>query len=136
MIRHLFAAVLVAIATLPAARAAEPDPAITETIDRQIAAFLENDLPRAFSFASPMIQGLFGHPDRFGEMVQNGYPMVWRPGSVEYLEQEGRNGAVYQRVLIVDRQGVPHVLDYRMRPGPDGWRIDGVEILAAPPVGA
>ena len=49
----------------------------------------------AFDYASPTIRGIFGSPDRFGAMVQQGYPMVYRPSEVRYLERrefgEGRD---------------------------------------------
>ena len=115
--------------------AQDRDPDIPDVIQRQIDAFLQDDFATAFSFASPGIKRFFGSSERFGRMVRQGYPMVWRPGDVEYLEQEPKNGAVHQRVLITDRDGVPHVLDYQMIPTPEGWQINGVRILPAPDMG-
>ena len=66
--------------SLPApARAQGAD--IEATIGRQLEAFRADAFDDAFTFASPMIQGLFRTPETFGEMVRNGYPMVWRPAS-------------------------------------------------------
>ena len=95
-----------------------------------------DDFATAFTFASPGIKRFFGTSERFGQMVRQGYPMVWRPGDVQYLEQEPRGGAVHQKVLITDRDGVAHVLDYQMIPTPEGWQINGVQLLRAPGVGA
>ena len=53
--------------------------AIEAVIADQIAAFRTNDLERAFSHASPMIQSKFRTPEIFGQMVSRGYPMIWRP---------------------------------------------------------
>ena len=53
-------------------------------ISKQIEAFKADDFDTAFSFASPMIQRMFGSASTFGEMVQNGYPMVWRPAEVRF----------------------------------------------------
>jgi len=35
-------------------------------------------------------------------------------------------------VQVVDQQGQVHVLDYQMINGPDGWRINAVQLLKAP----
>ncbi|MYI68954.1 MAG: DUF4864 domain-containing protein [Boseongicola sp. SB0673_bin_14] len=110
-------------------------PGIGATIEAQIDAFLKDDFARAFSFASPGIQGLFGNHQRFGLMVRNGYPMVWRPSEVRFLRLREVKGALWQRVLIRDRAGGVHLLDYQMV-GIDGnWRINGVHILREPDVG-
>ena len=113
-----------------------PEPGIEATISSQIDAFLQDDFATAFTFASPNIQGLFGTHERFGQMVRNGYPMVWRPGDVEYLELRREAGALWQRVMIRDQQGGVHMLDYQMIQTGDGWRINGVQILRPPDVSA
>lgn len=132
-------AVCLAILTLPVAGRAQearvPEPGIEATIRAQIGAFLADDFGTAFTFASPMIQGMFGTSERFGQMVRNGYPMVWRPGEVRFLELRETGGALWQKVLIRDQAGRLHVLDYQMIPGEGGWRINGVQILQAPDVG-
>lgn len=109
--------------------------AITATIQSQIEAFLADDFETAFTFASPGIKQLFGSSERFGTMVRQGYPMVWRPGAVSYLDLEERGGRLFQKVLITDGQGVPHLLEYQMVETPEGWQINGVRILEAPQVG-
>jgi hypothetical protein len=116
--------------------AQEADPAISGVIQSQIDAFLADDFERAFTFASPMIKRMFGNADRFGMMVRQGYPMVWRPAEVQFLEQAPKAGAVHQRVLVTDQGGVPYVLDYEMIPTPEGWQINGVRVERAPQVGA
>ncbi len=118
------------------ASAQDRDPAIPNVIQSQIDAFLQDDFATAFTFASPGIKRFFGTSERFGQMVRQGYPMVWRPGSVEYPEQEPRGGAIHQKVLITDQDGVSHVLDYQMIPTPEGWQINGVQLIRAPGVGA
>ena len=108
---------------------------IEATIDAQIDAFLKDDFARAYSFASPGIQGLFGNHQKFGQMVRNGYPMVWRPAEVRYLKLREVKGALWQRVLIRDRAGGVHLLDYQMVRVDGNWRINGVHILREPDVG-
>ncbi len=112
------------------------EPGIEATIDSQIDAFLKDDFARAFSFASPGIQGLFVNHQRFGQMVRNGYPMVWRPADVRYLKLREVAGALWQRVLIRDRAGGVHLLDYQMVRIDGRWRINGVHILREPDIGA
>lgn len=103
---------------------------ITDVIQGQIEAFRTDDLDAAFAAASPGIRQMFRTPERFAEMVRSGYPMVWRPEEVRYLDRRDHPGGGHvQRVMIRDRQGELHFLDYLMIPGPDGWQIAGVQIL-------
>ena len=108
--------------------------AIRTVIKDQIAAFERDDFEQAFTHASPTIQQMFRTPDRFGEMVQQGYPMVWRPEDVRFLEIDEQAGRFYQPVMIRDGQGALHILDYEMIQGEAGWKIDGVRLRA--PAGA
>jgi hypothetical protein len=112
------------------------DPAVEATIQGQFDAFRADDLTTAFSFASPAIKRLFGTPENFGRMVQQGYPMVWRPAEVRYLELREVAGNLWQRVMITDQDGRTHVLDYQMIPTEDGWQINGVQILPQAGLGA
>jgi|TARA_B110000027_G_C16115929_1_gene300079 hypothetical protein len=105
---------------------------IKSTIDRQIEAFQADDFETAFGFASPNLQRLFGNPDNFRRMVTRGYPMVWRPAEVRYLELADVNGSLWQKVLIKDQKGVVHVLGYRMLETDMGWKINGVQLFPSP----
>ena len=107
---------------------------IENVIDGQIQAFLADDVERAFGFASPTIQQMFRTPQNFGMMVQRGYPMVWRPEELRYLELREIAGALWQKVLIRDQKGGVHILDYQMIPTENGWKINGVQVLRAPDV--
>ncbi|NOX73393.1 MAG: DUF4864 domain-containing protein [Alphaproteobacteria bacterium] len=111
--------------------AEERSPAIEEVISSQIRAFLSDDFVTAFTFASPDLQRLFRTPERFGAMVMNGYPMVWRPSKIEFMSLENINGQLVQRVLIADAQGSYFVAEYTMIKGEDGWQIRGVRIERA-----
>ena len=62
--------------------------------------------------------------------------MVWRPGAVTYLEQREIAGAIWQKVQIVDGAGRVHILDYQMIQTPEGWQINGVQLLKQPDVAA
>jgi len=118
----------------PSASAQAED--IQATIDQQLEAFQADDFERAFGYASPMLRRLFGTSDNFRSMVTGGYPMVWRPAEVRYLELAEIGGTYLQKVLIKDQSGVVHILAYRMIETPEGWKISGVQIIPAPDVGA
>ncbi|MFN7003276.1 MAG: DUF4864 domain-containing protein [Roseinatronobacter sp.] len=109
---------------------------IQKVISDQIAAFMADDFETAFTFASPSIKRMFGSPERFGQMVRDGYPMVHRPADVQMLEQQTVGPHVIQRVMMRDATGRVHFLAYAMVETPEGWQINGVQILRAPEVGA
>lgn len=139
MRRTFLTAILAGSATFCAviSEAEEADAAaIARVIGEQITAFQADDFTAAFDYASPGIRGIFGTPERFGQMVQQGYPMVWRPSDVEFLDLRQENGSVTQQVLVRDAKGMPWLLDYKMVRGANGWQIDGVQIRLAPAVGA
>ena len=100
--------------------------AMRATIAAQVEAFRSGDLSTAFLIASPAIQALFGDPHGFARMVQEGYPMVWRPAELRFLGARQEGCLIWQRVLIRDLSGGLHVLDYQMVDLPGGWRINGV----------
>lgn len=109
---------------------------IQSAIGSQIDAFQIDDFETAFGFASPTLQRLFGSPQNFQSMVIRGYPMVWRPAEVRYLELAEVNGNPFQKVLIKDLKGVVHILGYLMLKTDMGWKINGVQLLPAPDVSA
>ena len=112
------------------------EPGIEDTIQSQIDAFLQDDFATAFSFASPNIQGMFGNSENFGQMVRRGYPMVWRPEELRFLELRDIDGRLWQKVMVRDQSGSLHVLDYQMISVDGQWQINGVQLLHAPGVGA
>ncbi len=129
----LYALLTAAALALPVQAQEAP---IQSTIQSQLDAFLVDDYARAFTFASPMIKGIFGTPDNFGTMVQQGYPMVARHGAVQMLELRTVAGNLWQRVMITDTLGRTHLLDYMMVETADGWQINAVQLLPAQDVGA
>lgn len=126
--------VALALSVAPPAQAQERE--IQGVISSQLDAFKADDFVTAFTFAAPSIQGMFRTPENFGRMVSQGYPMVWRPGEVDYLDLRREGGAVFQDVRIVDAQGRVHLLEYSMTEMVNGWKISGVRILQAPGVAA
>ena len=126
--RALLFALLVSVSLLPIRAGAQASD-IQGIISNQIEAFKADDFSTAFTFAHPNIQNIFRDAENFGRMVRQGYPMVWRPEEVEYLDLRIENGRTLQDVRIVDGQGRVHVLEYSMQETDDGWRISGVRIL-------
>ena len=116
--------------------AAAEDAAVQGVISAQVEAFKADDFARAFTFASPTIQDVFRTPENFGAMVKNGYPMVWRPVELRYLEARVIAGQLWQKVLVKDAAGERFLLDYRMINTAEGWRIDAVQLLELPEVSA
>ena len=102
---------------------------IEANISAQIQAFKADDFATAFTFASPNIQRMFGDPDNFGVMVRRGYPMVWRPAEVRFLELREVAGTLWQKVMITDGDGRVHLLDYQMIQQEGRWKINGVQLL-------
>lgn len=129
-----YAAALVLLLAAGPVRAEDPAGAIAEVIDRQMQAFRDGDPAGAFEFASPTIRGLFGTADNFGRMVANGYPPIWQPGAVRYLDLREENGRLQQRVEVLDAEGRAHYFDYEMVETGSGWRINGVRPVAPPGV--
>ena len=112
--------------------AAAQDAEIEAIINSQFEAFKVDDFAEAFQYATPDLQRLFQSPQNFERMVMQGYPMVWRPGEVRYLELSEKDGAMWQKVQVTDSKGATHYLGYRMEQTAAGWRIGGVQILQAP----
>ncbi len=113
-----------------------PNAAIEGTIQSQIDAFLKDDFGAAFGFASPSIRYMFRTPENFGAMVRRGYPMVWRPGDVEFGPLRSIEGQLSQQVLVSDAEGRRFILEYKMVEVDGAWRIAGVEVIPAPDVAA
>ena len=132
--RYFILSLIFALGLSGGARADEV--ALQEVISDQIEAFLAEDVDRAYSFASPFIQRKFGTPETFGSMVREGYPMVWRPSDVTFLDAEVIAGKVWQSVLLRGPAGKSWIVDYEMIELEEGWKINGVQVRAAPEVAA
>lgn len=109
---------------------------IRAVISEQIEAFKADDFARAFTYASPNIKRMFGDPARFGRMVREGYPMVWRPSEVRFSGLSEEGGRTIQSVLVKDAGGALFIVDYDMIAEGDGWRINGVRVRRTGAAGA
>lgn len=110
------------------------DPAIENVITQQLQAFNDRDIAAAWQYASPMIKGLFGTPENFAAMVENGYPMVWDNSDVRFLDADDFGDSTRQEVQIQGPDGLFYILDYQMIETPSGWLINGVQVIPAPEV--
>ena len=123
-------ALILSLAALPVA--AQDTSAIADIIDEQMQAFEARDIDRAFSFASPSLQRMFGSAETFGHMVEHGYSTVWNNTSVSYLGLRQERGRWVQRVMIQDAEGAVVLFDYHMIENGDSWRIDAVTPVDVP----
>ena len=119
--------VLIAVAPPVAAQTSEMDRAeIVRVIGAQMQAFQRDDGVEAFSYAAPSIRAIFKTPERFMSMVQRGYPPVYRPQTVQFLDLVESGGRPLQKVQVVGPDGLPVMAVYTMELQPDGmWRIAG-----------
>jgi len=105
--------------------------AIRALIQSQVEAFRRDDGPAAFGFASPAIQGMFGTPETFMDMVRQGYQPVYRPRVFDFREIITVDGIIMQKVHVVGPDGRPVTAFYPVTQLPDGsWRIDGCFLRA------
>ncbi|MBT3141601.1 DUF4864 domain-containing protein [Phaeobacter gallaeciensis] len=132
--RHFIFAVLLSVGLYAPAHAQGTE--IETNIRAQIEAFQADDFDSAFSYASPTIQQVFRSPENFGAMVKNGYPMVWRPAELRFLDLRDVAGQLWQKVMITDAKGHVHVLDYQMVNLEGIWKINAVQVLEAPGIAA
>jgi hypothetical protein len=131
--KYFFVAVVLLIATIAPAWADKAE--IQKTIQSQINAFQEDDFEVAFEFASPNIQRIFKSSKRFGVMVSQSYPMVYRPADVRFLELEAVQDEFWQKLQIQDQQGRYHIMAYRMISVDGKWLINGVQLLPSDEIG-
>lgn len=128
--RSFLLALTISMALAGPARA--DDAAVRAVISAQIEAFQAGDVTRAYGYASPFIQQKFGTPEIFGTMVREGYPMVWNPSEVTFLEIKEIGGRLWQNVLVRDASGADYIVEYEMVEGDLGWTINGVRVRKAP----
>jgi hypothetical protein len=115
----------------PKSMAAEPlEPgdraAVRLVIEKQLAAFADDDAERAFSFASSKIQEMFVTARNFLDMVRIAYPVVYRPSSLSFQVPYLKGDEVWQIVEMRDARGTDWTALYTLlRPSDGLWRING-----------
>ena len=132
--RALCVAVLMICALGQALGASDADrSAIRGMIQDQLEAFKRDDGARAFSYASPTLQTMFGSQERFMAMVKQGYQPVYRPRSYTLGEFKDTPEGTSLSVQIQDLEGLDWIEIYTLEQQPDGtWRISGCHLVKAP----
>ena len=121
-------------ALMTAAHAASLTPAdeksIRAVVEGQLAALAKDDAAKAFSYAAPNVRKAVGTAKRFLSMVQNDYPVVYRPASVAFLKPEGDGDEIVQRVQMQDASGNAWLAVYSLqRQKGNLWRITGCAVI-------
>jgi len=130
--RIILCAMVMAFATLPLRAQTAPEMAIRDIISQQLEALQRDDFETAFDFASPLIQQLFQTPERFGDMVSGGYPMVHRPDNYRFDALRDVAGGLWQSLIMYDSNGRGFLVEYQMIETEAGWRINGVQVSPLP----
>ena len=100
--------------------------AVRLVIEKQLAAFAEDEAERAFAFASPKIQEMFITARNFMARVRIASPVVYRPASLSFQVPYWENDEVWQTVEMRDAQGMDWTAQYTLLRQADGiWRING-----------
>lgn len=122
------------VSAAPAAVLSDADVAgVRAAVQGQLDAFAANDATKAFSFAAPNVRNRMGTAERFMAMVRSGYPVVYRPASVDFLvPQRLSDGTVVQRVRMSDARGEAWLAVYTLqRQKNKAWRISGCDVQPA-----
>ena len=101
-------------------------------ISGQIAAMLDEDAEKAYSFASPGIRSIYPDKDRFFEMVRKSYEPVYQAGNYAFGRSKliGGGEVVLQEVMISAREGKDWTAIYEMRLTDDGsYKVNGVRMV-------
>jgi Domain of unknown function (DUF4864) len=124
------ATVRVALPVGAGALSAEDEKQIRTVVQGQLDALAKDDAAKAFSFAAPNVREAFRTAPRFLDMVQRGYPVVYRPASVAFLKVEGKDRLAFQRVQMTDQAGEPWLATYSLERQKNGqWRITGCSVV-------
>ena len=100
--------------------------AVRLVIEKQLAAFADDEAERAFALASPKIQEMFITARNFMDMVRIAYPVVYRPASLSFQVPYVEGDEVWQVVEMRDAQGMDWTAIYTLLRQADGvWRING-----------
>ena len=103
---------------------------IREVIQAQIDAFRQDKDELAFSYAAPGIREQFKTAENFMRMVKTGYPAVYRPTSVAFVDAAVEDGVPVQAVQFTDGAGAVWIGIYTMQRQPDkSWKVNGCELV-------
>jgi hypothetical protein len=132
----ILALLLMAAQAASASLRAADEKAVRSVIQAQLSAFATDDANKAFSYAAPNIQQMFGKANNFLAMVREQYPVVYRPASVTFLKPEtmklyGKNTEVVQQVQMTDTDAGRWTATYSLAQQKNkAWRITGCVVVA------
>lgn len=106
--------------------------AVRGVIENQLDAFARDAWTEAFDYAGPGVRSAFGSAENFSRMVREGYPMVWRPADVTFLDASDEGAYIVQRLRVVDQAGDAFLLRYYLKEVVGVWRIEAVDLERLP----
>ena len=97
-------------------------------IEAQLEAFKQGDSAKAFSYATPSVQTVFGNAETFMQMVRKGYDVVVKPVTVRFVKFETDGMNALHAVQMIDRQKTLWNVYYVLQKRSDGtWKISSCE---------
>lgn len=129
-------ALILTMAVIPPAAAADADPDIQATITSQIDAFGQGDATKAESFAAPGIKTMFPDADAFLGMVKESYAPLIHPRSTHFDATVTSSMGTVQHVTVVDTQGVVWTAVYSLEKVDGRWAISGCVLVKSPETSA
>jgi Domain of unknown function (DUF4864) len=98
---------------------------LTEVIEQQLAAFRQNDFPKAYQFAAASLKSNLPLPS-FERMVRHTYPLIAQSRSAQFgvIVDNGRQALV--NVSITGESGQLRHYQYLLQFENGAWRIFGV----------
>ncbi len=112
--------VAILVCLLPQAKATDDVADGQKIIRAQEQAIARDDASGAYSYASPVLQTIFGEPDIFLQMVRRNYAPVYRHRSFEFGEGRASDGNIAQIVFITDADGAEWEALYTLERDKDG----------------
>jgi Domain of unknown function (DUF4864) len=138
MFRFLISAILFVFLLAPARAESADQKAFQAVISGQLEAFKKDDGQTAYSFAAPIVKGIFPNVETFMGMVKRGYGPIYKNSNYVFSDLKTDSlGRPAQHVIITALNGKRYEAVYAMQQQPDGsWKIAGVQMVEIPSVDA
>ena len=138
MFKFLISALLFVFLLAPAQAESADQSAFQAVISGQLEAFKKDDAQTAYSFAAPIVKGIFPSAEIFMGMVKRGYEPIYKNTKYVFGDLATDSlGRPAQHVIITASNGKRYEAVYAMQQQPDGsWKIAGVQMVEIPSVDA
>ena len=138
MFRFIVSALLFVFLLAPASAETADQSAFQAVISGQLEAFKKDDGQTAYSFAAPIVKGIFPSAEIFMGMVKRGYEPIYKNTKYVFGDLATDSlGRPAQHVIITATNGKRYEAVYAMQQQPDGsWKIAGVQMVEIPGVDA